>query len=154
MLTAALSGQELATVDRLIASLNSTLIASASVAHALSSLQQVENGSSTSGLVDCPAAEAGGGMWGALQNCTEILCHEMELFSLVANDVTGSSQPVLCQNSEQDYVLNKTRFVTTISFGCGSSQGAPLLNATVSGAEVDINVTHRCVTRMLPETLL
>ena len=150
-LASTLSGNQLASVEALIASLNATLVASSAVSHALNALQQVESSNSSVGLAGCPAAEAGGGMWGALQNCTEILCHEMELFSLVANQITGSDQPVLCQSS--DYLLNKARFVTSISFGCGTSQDAPLLNATVNGTEIAINITHRCV-RQQSDTML
>jgi len=72
----------------------------------------------TGDLSGCPAAEAGGGLWGALNNCTKLLCREMELFGLVSSNIMGGGggdQPVPCSSSE-DYLLQQARFITTISY--------------------------------------
>ena len=55
-----------------------------------------------------------------------------------------SGQAAQCDSSENGYLLNQTRFVTTIAYECGVTQGTPLVNAMVVGSDVTINISHRC----------
>lgn len=137
-----LSPSQMQTIQTLVTQLNDTynvVTEGTAMINAVQSVRQLEMGNAGFSSSVCPAAKEGG-VWAALQNCSQLLCRGVELLS-IGNAVGGQ---VDCEVPNL-YVANKTRFVTSVHYGCGTTEGSPELNATFVGSDVMITVSHKCL---------